>query len=457
MSSATPVLCITVIVIKFSKEEAGAVVTALAQKIIDNVSPSRLVIGLSGGADSTLALLICAKVRSLMKEQGCACFVQAVHCIHGLDADDPIWLAHCQRLCQRVQVDLVTPKLNIIYGNGRSPEEISRSERYGALLNELQGGVLVLGHQADDQTENLLLALKRGSGPCGLSGMRFLTRDKRGLICRPLLNLTKDQIENIIEALGFDFVYDISNSYLKFERNFIRLKVLPLLRTRFSGIDSAILRSAKLCGDEHDLAMRYVKAFYEKCVDLSDPYLLKLCFKTLDLNDESLMLSLLRMFALEACDLPPELNILQEILNLMKEQNDQKGIIKLENYEIRRFRDHIYILQRPVFPERKQFTLAYGKELILGSFSYVLNDCSLSEVILDFDLHGQERLKPVGRAHSRELKKLFLEYDVPYFMRAVQCVVRDSAGTALGVGNLFCCDREDINTSTALLSIKRIG
>lgn len=457
MSSATPVLCITVIVIKLTKDDADAVVSALAQKIIDNVSPSRLVIGLSGGADSTLALLICARVRTIMKEQGRSCFVQAVHCIHGLDADDPIWLAHCQRLCRRVQVDLVTPRLNIIYGNGRSPEEISRSERYSALLNELREGVLILGHQADDQTENLLLALKRGSGPRGLSGMRFLTRDKRGLICRPLLELTKTQIEDIIEALGFDFVYDISNSYLKFERNFIRLKVLPLLRTRFAGVDSAILRSAKLCGDEHDLAMRYVKTFYEKCVDLSDPYLLKLCFKTLDLNDEALMLSLLRMFSLEVCELPPELNVLQEILNLMKEQNDQKGIIKLENYEVRRFRDHIYILSCPVFPERMQYQLSYGKELVLGSFSYVLNDCGLAEVVLDFNLHGQERLKPVGRHHSRELKKLFSEYDVPYFLRAMQCVVRDGAGTALGVGDLFCCDCEKINTSLALLSIKRIG
>lgn len=443
--------------IKITKAEAGAVVEALAQKIIDNVSPSRLVIGLSGGADSTLALLICAKVRSLMQKQGDMCTVLAVHCIHGLDADDPIWLAHCQKLCQRVHVSLVTPRLNIIYGNGRSPEEISRSERYNALLSELKGGLLVLGHQADDQTENLLLALKRGSGPRGLSGMRFLTRDKRGLICRPLLSLNKAQIEDIIEALGFDFVYDISNSYLKFERNFIRLKVLPLLRTRFAGVDSAILRSAKLCGDEHDLAMRYVKTFYDRCADLSEPYLLKLDFSTLDLNDEPLMLSLLRMFALEVCELPPELSVLQEILSLMKEQNDQKGVIKLENYEVRRFRDHIYILQSLVFPERKQYTLSHGQELILGSFSYELKDSDLPEVILDFNLHGQERLKPVGRNHSRELKKLLLEYDVPYFLRASQCVVRDSAGVALGVGNLFCCDSTEVSSSFPLLTIKQIG
>ena len=231
-------------------EEARRILDALAEKVINAVPVDRLVIGLSGGADSTLVLLLAVRIRELCPE----CQVQAVHCIHGLDADDPVWLDHCTRLCQRVKVDLVTPRLHIVYGGGRSPEEVSRAERYAALLDNLKGGVLMLGHQADDEVESFLLALKRGSGPRGLSGMHFLIRDERGTIVRPLLELHKKQIEEIIQALGFDFVYDISNSYLKFERNFIRLKVLPLLKTRFPGIDGSILRIQKLCGQEHELA-----------------------------------------------------------------------------------------------------------------------------------------------------------------------------------------------------------
>ena len=435
-----------------NKEQAAGIVTSLAQKIIATVSPSRLVIGLSGGADSTLALLVCCRVRELKPD----CFVQAVHCIHGLDADDPIWLAHCKKLCARVDVALVTPKLHIVYGNGRSPEEVSRAERYDALLANLAGGVLVLGHQADDEAESFLLALKRGSGPRGLSGMHFLTRDERGVIVRPLLELSKAKIEEIIAALGFDFVYDISNSYLKFERNFIRLKVLPLLKTRFRGIEGAILRSQKLCAQEHDLASRFVKPIFAQAFDGQDPLCLKFNFKELDLADENLMIFLLREFILQKALMPPELNALHSILELMRGSDDQKGLIKIEDFEVRRFRKCLYLLKMPLFPKSQRYVLKKGESLRAGDFEYSLLEHSPNEVILDFKLKGSEKLKPKSRVHSRELKKLFAEYEVPYFMRQCQCVIRDQEGLALGLGNIFVCDLPKMSWEP-LLSIKRLG
>ena len=416
------------------QKEATGIIEHLAHRIIAEIKPSRLVVGLSGGADSTLALLIACKVREIDPD----CFVEAVHCIHGLDADDPIWLAHCQKLCARVGVTLLTPKLHIVYGNGRSPEEVSRAERYQALLRELKGGVLVLGHQADDQAENFLLALKRGSGPKGLSGMRFITEDERGIIVRPLLDLTKAQIEEILEACGFDFVYDISNSYLKFERNFIRLKVLPLLKTRFAGIEGAILRSQSLCAQEHDLALRYVEPIFNQAFDDSDPFVLRLSFKDLPLEDENLMLFVLRLFLTKRLSMPPELSLLQSILKLMRTGVDQKGLIEAEGFEIRRFRSFLYLLKMPHFAHG-QYELKANCFLRLGDFEYSLLEGSFKRVILDFDIRGGERIKPLKRVHSRELKKLYAEYDVPYFMRRSQCVIRDDGGAVLGVGDLFSC------------------
>lgn len=435
-----------------NKEQATNIVTDLAKKIIDELKPARLVIGLSGGADSTLALLVCCKVRELKPD----CFVQAVHCIHGLDADDPIWLAHCKKLCARVDVALVTPKLHIVYGNGRSPEEVSRAERYNALLENLKGGVLVLGHQADDEAESFLLALKRGSGPHGLSGMHFLTCDERGVIVRPLLELTKAKIEEILVALDFDFVYDISNSYLKFERNFIRLKVLPLLKTRFKGIESAILRSQKLCAQEHDLASRFVQPIFKTSFDGSDPLCLKLNFQNLDLNDEHLMLFLLREFVLQKATMPPELNALQSMLDLMRSSDDQKGIVKIEDFEVRRFRKNLYLLKMPIFPQAQRYILKQGEILKAGDFAYSLSEHAPNEVILDFKLKGSEKIKPKTRSHSRELKKLLAEYEVPYFLRSCQCLIRDSQDIILGVGDLFICDCAKLNEIEPLVKIQRI-
>ena len=106
------------------ESKARAYLEETARKFITLIPQSRLVVGLSGGADSTLVLLLACKMRKLNPKY----HVVAVHCIHGLDADDPIWYEHCKELCKKVNADeFITPKLNIVYGNGRSPEEVSKS------------------------------------------------------------------------------------------------------------------------------------------------------------------------------------------------------------------------------------------------------------------------------------------------------------------------------------------
>lgn len=282
-----------------------------------------LVVGMSGGPDSTLALVLAVAL-----QQSYGYRVTAVHCIHGLDPDDAIWLKHNQDLCASLGVTLKTPRLNIVYGAGRSPEEVSRAERYQALLRELQAdSCLVLGHQADDQVENLLLALKRGAGPQGLGGMKLLTQDERGLLLRPLLALHKSEIEQILTQLGFDFVYDLSNSYLKFERNFVRLKILPLLRERFAGIDKALLRSQQLCAYEHDLAERLVAeklgAYLTTNVYGAEGYSFN--FAHLDVGDRPLLIMLLRSWVQQTVGFSAELNLLEHCSELMLKPHDRNG------------------------------------------------------------------------------------------------------------------------------------
>lgn len=402
-----------------------------------------MVVGLSGGADSTLVLLAAARAVQINPAFSCL----AVHCIHGLDADDPVWLTHCITLCNRVGVKLKTPKLNIVYGNGRSPEEISRSERYNALLRNItDGGVLLLGHQADDQVENFFLALKRGSGPYGLSGMRYMVKDERGTIIRPLLDLSKAQIIEVIEALGYSHVFDISNTYLKFERNFIRLKVLPLLKERFAAIDNAVLRSSMLCSYEHDLAERYTKEHFDRCYDKSSD---SLNFSELDTDDLPLVSSIVRMFAMTKLTLPPELNAVNEIISLMKISPDQSGEVKLDGISVRRFRNRLFLVEDREDPKKALFTIKPMQQLCLGDYRYTLvtSDKTLlsQEFVLDFTYKGSQLLKPLCRNHRREIKKLFAEYEVPVWKRAsVPLVLRASDGKALLFGNLCCLDKTDL-------------
>ena len=278
----------------------------------------------------------------------------------------------------------------------------------------------MLGHQADDQIESFLLALKRGSGPYGLSGMRYIVKDDRGTLIRPLLELHKSEIIEIIEALGYTHVFDISNTYMKFERNFIRLKVLPLLRERFPGIDKSILRSSMLCANEHELAMRYARDVYSKAFDKDR---LRLDISKLDVDDEPLMLSVLRLFLYEKLVMTPEYSSVQDALNLCRISPDQNTVIPLEDgYEVRRFKNYLYIVKPGICNAKGQYELEAGKSLRIDDFIYSLEPCedgfSCDRVLLDFDFSGALRLHPKKRVHSREVKKLFTEYNGYYLERS---------------------------------------
>ena len=313
----------------------------------------RLVVGMSGGPDSTLALVIACELRQHLNLE-----VLAVHCIHGIDPDDEIWLEHCRALCALLQVPLHTPRLNIIYGAGRSPEEVSRAERYKALLACLSAhDCLVLGHQADDQVESLLLALKRGSGPQGLSGMQLLTCDQRGVLLRPLLDLHKVEIEQLLTLLEIPFVYDLSNSYLKFERNFMRRKVLPTLRSRFAGIDKSLLRTQKLCAYEHDLAQRFVTqqlATVEK--ESAFPPFSCFDFASLDLSDRPYVFMLLRAWLQRMAPQVVEFTLIERCYELMVKDHDKNGYVPLTGspYVAATFLNRLYLYEPLTAVQKEQ-------------------------------------------------------------------------------------------------------
>ena len=410
----------------------------------------KLVVGLSGGADSALVLVLAAKLQELYGYQ-----VQAVHCIHGLDPDDAIWLEHNQALCQLLGVELATSVLNIVYGGGVSPEDASRQERYRALLTATQASneaALLLGHQADDQIESFLLALKRGSGPVGLAGMQFIVRDQRGTILRPLLDLHKDEVEQILRLLDLPYVYDLSNSYLKFERNFVRLKVLPLFKERFPGVEGAILRSQKLCRYEHDLAQRLVT---EQLAQLrKDRYTLD--FAQLDLNDRALATILVRTFITEAIGSSCEFNIVEQALALMAAGHDRNGLITLNGkWALSTFLHYLCVYEPLSAPDEASLTgtheLKLGQVLRLGPYCYELVPAAQKEVqgrncpyfglagtsvYLDFDYARGQALKLKGRACSRPIKKLMIEAEIAPWQRAALPLIKDESGKVLALGGV---------------------
>ncbi len=99
---------------------------------------------------------------------------------------------------------------------------------------------IAVAHNADDNVETFLLSLMRGAG---LKGLKAMTADN-GEIMRPLLEVSRKDIEIYLERIGQDFITDSTNLECDFARNFLRLQVLPLLEQRWPGAKKSITKAS---------------------------------------------------------------------------------------------------------------------------------------------------------------------------------------------------------------------
>src|SRR6202035_673870 len=100
-------------------------------------------------------------------------------------------------------------------------------------------------HHLDDQLETVLLQLLRGAGIAGLAAMPEVAPLGRGLLVRPLLPLSRRQLADWVSARRLTYVEDDSNALLQLDRNYLRLRVLPLIRERWPAAAATVARAAR--------------------------------------------------------------------------------------------------------------------------------------------------------------------------------------------------------------------
>jgi tRNA(Ile)-lysidine synthase len=207
-----------------------------------------LVVALSGGLDSTVLLHALAA-----SPQARARGLRAMHVHHGLHPDADRWQAHCERFCTALDVPLASVGVNV-EPVGEGLEAAARRARHAALEASLaDGDILALAHHRDDQAETFLLRALRASGTDGLAAMRPWRAMGRGYLWRPLLGLPRAALSAYAQAHALTWIEDPSNADTRFDRNFLRANVLPLLRGRWPDAEAAFARSAALCAQAADL------------------------------------------------------------------------------------------------------------------------------------------------------------------------------------------------------------
>lgn len=202
-----------------------------------------LAVAFSGGADSTALLLACAQ-----KWPG---QVSAVHIHHGLQAAADDFEQHCRAICTQWDLPLVVSRVDARHLPGQSPEDAARRARYKAFealaLDEYALVAIkniAIAQHADDQAETLLLALSRGSGLPGLSGMPAHWQRNGIAYHRPLLSVSAAEIRDWLRSQGVAFIEDPSNTDERFTRNRIRARLLPVLQAAFPQFRETFARSA---------------------------------------------------------------------------------------------------------------------------------------------------------------------------------------------------------------------
>ncbi|MGY3565387.1 tRNA(Ile)-lysidine synthase [Sinomonas sp. RB5] len=155
-----------------------------------------------------------------------------------------------------------------VRAEGEGPEAAARTARHAALEEEaraLVAGAVLLGHTLDDQAEQVLLGLARGSGARALGAMRRV----RGLFVRPFLGLRRAETLDICAAEGLEPWFDPTNEDQRFMRSRVRASIMPFLETELGpGVAEALARTASLLGADADFLDAHAQRAYESLAEV---------------------------------------------------------------------------------------------------------------------------------------------------------------------------------------------
>jgi len=252
----------------------------LAQLRSSQIAPGdRIVLAFSGGPDSLALAAGLRRVAPVLDLQ-----VLLVHVNHRMRADSDGDARKCDALAGELGFSMRAISLDegiAERATGIGIEERARRERYLAIslaANEWNSGTILLGHQANDQAETVLLHLFRGAGLQGLAGMQLVETRRipwwtnssadAAMFCvvRPLLNETRESIDTYLAELQLQALIDDSNREDDFDRNWVRLHVIPAIEERWPAAIETIARSSQAIRLDFELLNSQAEELLDKIV-----------------------------------------------------------------------------------------------------------------------------------------------------------------------------------------------
>lgn len=415
----------------------------------------KILCAVSGGADS-MCLLHMIYSRGLE--------VVAAHYEHGIRGEEALRDAgFVEEWCREKSIECIVGHGDVpsyAAAHGLGTEEAARELRYRFLEEtaaRLNCKYIATAHNADDNVETVIFNLARGGGSLGLKGIPR----SRGRFIRPLLDVSRREIEGYLEENSIPHVEDSTNASDDYSRNLIRHQVSPVLRKINPELHLAVARSSKLLGEDEDCLSSMAEEFIREHYDgeslplkelaqlhraLASRAIRRLCRERLSYEHVQQALKLLEGSELKYLDLPGQ--------RLRREQGRlffrEPEIISLPDRELRAG-------EWTAVPELGLELLAeYGDKS--GEVNGLFKTCRLKCENISSSLYctgrkDGDRLRPAGRGCTKSLKSLFNEAGYTQARRSRSLVLRDDKGI-LAVLGLCLDERAAAAPGDAVLSIK---
>ena len=409
-----------------------------------------IVVGVSGGQDSSVLLNLLVKSKLNLKINVC----HFNHMLRKESSDlDEIFV---EDLCNKYSLPYFFKKLNIFRASKflkKGVEETGRLYRkkfFEKIAGQTGSTIIALGHHNNDQIETFLMRLIRGSSLKGLSSMSILN----GLYFRPLLEVSKKEIEEYAIEQNIPWVEDKTNADEKYTRNNIRKNLVPPIFKMNPNFSETIKSTLEHISDQNDFVINRIQLLEKKLIkriDSNDFIVpLKKFNKLSPFEKKELLYSFLNKRVTK--DVFVSFKNISDIVSLASTNNASGKFFLTSQVQICKGYDFLFIQLNPVENDKYDINIQStglweDNSLIVKIDKYdkvqnlptKLFDFSSNEIDIKVrNFKNGDRVK-LKNSHEKKLQDIFIDNKIPQFMRSKLPVFETK-------GKVFCIYGLDIDT-----------
>ncbi len=409
-------------------------------------------IGFSGGLDSTVLINSLNKEKKKKKIN-----IRAIHINHNLNKNSKKWEKHCIKICKILNIKIIIK--NIYIKKKSNIESISRKKRYKLYIKYLKKKeILLTAHHKNDQCETILLSIKRGSGLKGLSGIKKKIIYKNKIILRPFIEIEKKKIEKYAIKKKLIWINDNNNKNIKFDRNFLRILIIPIIIKRWPFFLSTISRSAKICYKQNKLINKLLKKKFKKSLKINNSLNIKYLF-TLEKEEN--------FFIIRKWIYKKKKKILSyKLINLLwnkiiSSKKKYITIINFKNFSISKYKNNLYLIKnyknntlktivwknfkKKIFlPNNSKFLYIKEKFNKKNKKNLIRKPKKNESVYIKFNI--KDRIKILGQKYKKKIKNIWQEHKILPWNRSKIPIIYYNNKPIISP-NLFITEYGKINNS----------